>query len=83
MAQTAAAVNTALGADGNMNVARIIMQFAGEGKDSGGVADTLQHWLVQGGQVYGGRIIKVDTTAANTAAQQATTIQTALLAGPA
>ena len=83
MAQTAAAVNTALGADGNMNVARIIMQFGGEGKDSGGVSDLLQHWLVRGGQVYGGRVIKVDTTASDSAATQASTIQTALLAGPA
>ena len=82
MAITSAALQTALG-DGNHNVPRILMQFAGEGKGPYAVADTLQHWLIAGGQVYQGRVIKVDTTASESAAEQASAVLTALLAGPA
>lgn len=81
MAITAAALQTALG-DGNYNVPRVIMQFGGEGFN-GLVADTLQHWLVVGGQVYQGRVIRVDTTASDNAATQAAAVLTALRAGPA
>jgi len=81
MAITAAALQTALG-DGNHNVPRVLMQFSGEGFD-GTVADTKQHWLIAGGQVYQGRTIRLDTTASETAAQQASAVLTALLAGPA
>lgn len=80
MAITAAALQTELG--DLIGDPKVVMQFSGEGFD-GTVADTLQHWLVYGGQVYGGRTIKVDTTAADSAATQATTVTDALKAGPA
>ena len=80
MAQTAAAVQTVLG-DGNFFVPRIIMQFGGEGKGPYAVTDTLQHWLVNGGTSYNGRVVKIDTTAADSAADQGTAILAALLAG--
>jgi hypothetical protein len=81
MAITAAALQTALG-DGNHNKPRVVMQFAGEGYN-GLVVDTLQHWLVAGGTAYPGRVVRIDTTASETAAQQASAVLTALLAGPA
>lgn len=81
MAITAAALQTALG-DNNFNVPRVIQQFGGEGFN-GLVADTKQHWLIVGGQVYQGRTVRLDTTASETAAQQASAVLTALLAGPA
>lgn len=74
MAITAAALQTELGA--NPMSPTVVMQFGGEGGAS-------QYWLVTGGATYPGRVVKVVTTAADAAADQATTVLAALLAGPA
>lgn len=44
---------------------------------------TLQYWLVHGGQAYHGRVRKLSTTAADSAANQAVTVLAALAAGQA
>lgn len=75
MAITAAALQTALG-DGDFNKPRVVLQYNGEGGAS-------QYWRIRGGSTYAGREINVVTTASDNAATQATTVTTALLAGPA
>ena len=74
MAQTSAAVQAALGV--GTNEPRILMMFGPENL-------TNQQWLVSGGVTYPGRVKKITTTAADSAATQAAAIRTALLAGPA
>ena len=71
MAQTSAAVQAELGT-GPLDV-RIIRHFeANQG--------TLQQWYASGGAVYPGRVRLVTSTAADTAADQATSIKNALAA---
>ena len=71
MAQTAAAVQAELGT--NPNNAQIIQSF----EPSQG---TLQQWYVHGNVTVSGRARLVTTTAADSAADQATAILTALRA---
>jgi hypothetical protein len=72
MAQTPAAVQAQLGT----NPGDPVILLADEG--GGG---TEQRWYVQGGATYPGRTKWCVSTAANTAAQQATSITNALKAG--
>lgn len=72
MAQTPAAVQAQLGTD--VGSPRILIADEGGG-------GTEQRWYVQGGSTYPGRAKWIPTTASQTAAQQATAITTALLAG--
>lgn len=72
MAQTPAAVQTQLGADPGSP--RILIADEGGG-------GTEQRWYVDGGATYPGRVKWCTSTAANTAAQQATSIVNALKAG--
>lgn len=72
MAQTPAAVQAQLGT--NVGDPKIIRADEGGG-------GTEQRWYVDGGATYPGRTKWIVTTASQTAAQQATAITTALLAG--
>lgn len=69
MAQTAAAVNAVLGTQPTSP--QIVAELAPYGS-------TKQYWVVRGGVAYPGKSMMVDTTAANSAANQATEITTAL-----
>lgn len=73
MAITSAAMQAELGT-GAMSP-RVIHHF--------GVNGLLQCWYIWGGAVYAGRIKRVNTTAADSAATQAAAVATAFLAGPA
>ena len=75
MAITGAQLNTALNYDGDPQQPRVLREF--------GVYGTLQCWYIAGNQAYSGRTRFVNTTAADIAADQATTVRAALLAGPA
>lgn len=72
MAQTPAAVQAQLGTDPGSP--KILIADEGGG-------GTEQRWYVDGGTTYPGRVKWCVSTAANTAAQQATSITTALAAG--
>ena len=74
MAITGAQLQTALG-DGDNNVPIVLREF--------GIQGTLQGWLIKGGSTYPGRTKMIDTTAADTAEAQATSVRTALVNGPA
>jgi len=69
MAQTAAAVQAQLGT--KPTDPTIVAELAPYGS-------TKQYWVVRGGVAYPGKSMMVDTTAANSAANQATEITTAL-----
>ena len=76
MAIDAAALNTALGYDSDIGQPHVVREFS--------LSDSAtQGWYIDGGKDYAGRIRFVNTTAALTAAEQATEVTTALLAGPA
>ena len=70
MAITAADLQTALGSWGQ-GAPKVLAELAPYG-------GTKQYWLVQGGVDYPGKCMMIDTTAANNAATQATTVTTAL-----
>ena len=68
MAITGAALQAQLGTNGTSP--RVSREF--------GVVSTFQEWLIFGGAAWPGKETVVRTTAANTAAQQATQVLTAL-----
>ena len=76
MAITSAAMNTALGSDGNPNAPKVVQELPPYGAAS-------QYWVIDGGTTYRDRQRRVVTTAADNAAAQAATVVTALLAGSA
>lgn len=70
MAVTTAQLQAELGT--SINSPTVLMCFETTG--------TKQNWLVSGGVTYPGRVRAIQTTAADSAADQATTIAAALLA---
>lgn len=76
MAITSAAMNTALGSDGNPNMPKVVQEVGPWGAAS-------QYWVVDGGTTYRDRQRKCVTTAADNAATQAASVVTQLLAGSA
>lgn len=75
MAITSAELQTELG-NTRTQSPRVLRQLPPYGS-------TLQYWYVHGGQAYHGRVRKVSTTAADSAANQAVTVLAALAAGNA
>lgn len=75
MAITSAELQTELGATLTQSP-RVLRQLPPYGS-------TLQYWYIHGGQAYHGRVRKVSTTAADSAANQKTTVLAALAAGNA
>lgn len=74
MAITAAALQAELGT--NVRSPKVVQHLAP-------YTGASQFWLIDGGTTYPGRIKFVRTTASDNAATQATTVATAMLAGPA
>jgi len=76
MAITSAAMNTALGSDGNKNAPKVVAELPPYGAAK-------QYWVIDGGTTYRDRQRRVETTAADNAATQAAAVVVLLLAGSA
>lgn len=74
MATDTAGLNTALGYPSDIGQPHVVREF--------GTLGPYQGWYIDGGKNYAGRIRMVNTTASNSAADQATEVITALRAGP-
>lgn len=76
MAITSAAMNTALGSNGQPHKPKVLRELPPYGA-------SLQYWVIDGGVSYQDRQRKVVTTAADNAATQAAAVLVALQAGSA
>ena len=76
MAITSAAMNTALGSEGNKNLPKVVAELPPYGTAT-------QYWVIDGGPTYRDRQRRVETTASDNAATQAAAVLVLLLAGSA